>query len=85
MSEAQEKSKRPRGFSALDPARQREIAATEGRAAHAKGNAHRFTSDEARTAGAKGGASVSANREHMAAIGRKGGLMRGRARAEVTP
>lgn len=40
-----------RGFASMDPERQREIAAEGGRAAHASGNAHEFTSDEARKAG----------------------------------
>jgi hypothetical protein len=40
-----------RGFASMDPARQREIAAEGGRAAHASGNAHEFTSEEARKAG----------------------------------
>ena len=35
-----------------------------------------FTPDEARQAGRKGGESVSRNREHMAAIGRRGGAAR---------
>lgn len=42
-----------RGFAAMDSDRQREIAAEGGRAAHASGNAHEFTSEEARKAGAK--------------------------------
>ncbi len=62
-----------RGFAAMDVARQRAIASAGGRAAHAKGTAHEFTSDEARAAGRKGGEAVSRNREHMAAIGRVGG------------
>ncbi|WP_373988348.1 KGG domain-containing protein [Duganella sp. BuS-21] len=41
-----------RGFASMDPERQREIAAEGGRAAHAKGKAHEFTSEEARRAGA---------------------------------
>ena len=41
----------PRGFAAMDPQRQREIAAEGGRAAHASGNAHEFDSEEARAAG----------------------------------
>ena len=57
----------------MDGARQRAIASAGGRAAHAKGTAHEFTSDEAREAGRKGGEAVSRNREHMAAIGRIGG------------
>ncbi|MBV7537722.1 KGG domain-containing protein [Duganella sp. sic0402] len=40
-----------RGFASMDPERQREIAAEGGRAAHASGNAHEFTSEEARQAG----------------------------------
>ncbi len=42
-----------RGFASMDPQRQREIAAEGGRAAHASGNAHEFTSEEARQAGAQ--------------------------------
>lgn len=47
--------KRPakRGFAAMDPERQRQIAAQGGRAAHESGNAHQFTSEEARAAGKK--------------------------------
>jgi hypothetical protein len=41
-----------RGFASMDPEKQREIAAEGGRAAHASGNAHEFTSEEAREAGA---------------------------------
>lgn len=40
-----------RGFASMDPQRQREIASEGGRAAHASGNAHEFTSEEARRAG----------------------------------
>ncbi|MDA8455240.1 stress-induced protein [Acidovorax sp. GBBC 3334] len=40
-----------RGFAGMDPERQREIAAEGGRAAHASGNAHEFSSEEARRAG----------------------------------
>lgn len=66
----------------MDPSKQKEIASKGGRAAHAKGTAHEFTSDEARVAGRKGGEAVSRDRAHMAAIGREGGHSRGaRARA----
>jgi len=41
-----------RGFASMNPEQQREIAAQGGRAAHAKGTAHEFTSEEARRAGA---------------------------------
>jgi hypothetical protein len=61
----------------MDANRQREIASKGGRAAHAKGTAHEWTSDEARVAGRKGGEVVSRDRAHMAAIGREGGESRG--------
>ncbi len=57
----------------MDQEKQREIARKGGKAAHQKGTAHEFTSDEARAAGRKGGERVSANRAHMAEIGRLGG------------
>jgi general stress protein YciG len=69
----------------MDPSKQREIASKGGRAAHAKGTAHEFTSDEARVAGRKGGETVSRDRAHMSAIGREGGHSRGRARQHVGP
>lgn len=43
-----------RGFAGMDPEQQREIAAQGGRAAHEKGTAHEFSSEEAREAGRKG-------------------------------
>ncbi len=65
-----------RGFAAMDEAQQREIASKGGQAAHQKGTAHEFDSEEARRAGQKGGEAVSRDREHMADIGRKGGESR---------
>lgn len=44
-----------RGFAAMDEDKQREIARKGGKAAHAKGTAHQFTSKEAQEAGRKGG------------------------------
>jgi general stress protein YciG len=67
----------------MDPNKQKEIASKGGKAAHAQGRAHEFTSDEARTAGRKGGEAVSRDRAHMAAIGRAGGQARGRNRAQA--
>jgi general stress protein YciG len=64
---------RKRGFAAMNREQQRAIASKGGRAAHRKGTAHEFSSEEARKAGYLGGKAVSANRDHMAAIGRKGG------------
>src|SRR5882672_4378831 len=73
-----------RGFASMDASKQREIASKGGKAAHAKGTAHEFTSDEARVAGRKGGEAVSRDRAHMSAIGREGGHSRGRARQTQT-
>lgn len=42
-----------RGFAAMDPQRQRQIASLGGRAAHQSGHAHEFTTEEARAAGKK--------------------------------
>jgi uncharacterized protein len=44
-----------RGFARMSADKQREIASKGGRAAHQKGTAHKFTSEEARMAGRKGG------------------------------
>lgn len=66
-----------RGFASMDPERQRQIAREGGKAAHVKGTAHEFTTEEARNAGRKGGETVSKDREHMAEIGRKGGRSSG--------
>lgn len=47
------RSRSRRGFAAMDPQRQREIASLGGRAAHQSGHAHEFTTEEARAAGKK--------------------------------
>jgi general stress protein YciG len=47
--------KERRGFASMSAEKQREIASKGGRAAHAKGTAHEWTSEEARVAGRKGG------------------------------
>jgi general stress protein YciG len=43
------------GFQSHSPERRREIAASGGKAAHVKGTPHRWTSEEAKAAGRKGG------------------------------
>jgi general stress protein YciG len=48
-------TKERRGFASMSPEKQREIASKGGRAAHEKGTAHEWTSEEARSAGRKGG------------------------------
>jgi uncharacterized protein len=73
MSTETTSNTRNRGFASMNAEKQREIARKGGRAAHEKGTAHEFTSDEARAAGRKGGERVSADRRHMAEIGRMGG------------
>jgi general stress protein YciG len=58
MSENQsEQQKSRRGFAAMSPERQRQIASQGGRAAHEQGVAHQWNCDEAREAGKKGGQS----------------------------
>ena len=64
---------RNRGFASMDSQKQREIARKGGRAAHEKGTAHEFTTEEARAAGKKGGERVSLDRNHMSRIGKIGG------------
>lgn len=66
-SQTEERRPRRRGFAAMDRDRVREIASKGGKAAHAAGTAHQFTSDEARVAGRKGG---------MAPHVRRGGVRR---------
>ncbi len=59
-------AKEDRGFASMDRSKQREIASKGGKAAHQKGTAHEWTSDEAREAGRKGGlASHRKRRERM--------------------
>ena len=48
-------AKEDRGFASMDRSKQREIASKGGKAAHQKGTAHEWTSEEAREAGLKGG------------------------------
>ncbi len=61
-----------KGFASMDPERRREIARRGGLATHRLGKAHKFTSEEARAAGKKGGRSVSRDRADMAKIGHSG-------------
>lgn len=52
-----------RGFASMDRNKQREIASKGGKAAHQKGTAHEWTSEEAREAGRKGG--MASHRNHQ--------------------
>jgi general stress protein YciG len=49
----QQQQRRLRGFAAMSPEKKKEIAGMGGRAAHASGRAHQFSSEEARAAGKK--------------------------------
>jgi general stress protein YciG len=55
-----------RGFAGMDPERQRSIASEGGRAAHEQGKAHKFTPEEAREAGRKGGMASGSARARKA-------------------
>lgn len=55
MTDTPAPKKARRGFAAMSPEKQREIASLGGKAAHAKGTAHEFSAEEARNAGRLGG------------------------------
>ena len=71
------KPKAHRGFAAMNREAHRLLASAGGKSAHAYGLAHRFTPEQAREAGKKGGAKTAEDRAHMAEIGRKGGIAKG--------
>ena len=50
-----------RGFASMSTEKKRELASKGGKAAHALGTAHKWTSEEAQAAGRKGG-SISRRR-----------------------
>ena len=58
-------AKEDRGFASMERAKQREIASKGGKAAHQKGTAHEWTSEEAREAGRKGGMASHRRRKQM--------------------
>ena len=58
-------AKEDRGFASMDRTKQREIASKGGKAAHQKGTAHEWTSEEAREAGRKGGMASHRRRKEM--------------------
>lgn len=70
-----------KGFASMDEDKQREIASKGGKAAHDKGTAHEFSSEEAREAGRKGGEAAhphgrglqNADEETREEVARKGG------------
>ena len=60
-------TKKPRGFSALTPEQRKAISSLGGKAAHAQGVGHKWTSETGRVAGKKGGTATQANRAEKAA------------------
>jgi general stress protein YciG len=65
-------AKEDRGFASMDRAKQREIASKGGKAAHQKGTAHEWTSEEARDAGRKGGIASHRRRREQSGSGTSG-------------
>jgi len=65
-------AKEDRGFASMERAKQREIASRGGKAAHQKGTAHEWTSEEAREAGRKGG--MASHRRKQQQQGEAGGV-----------
>jgi uncharacterized protein len=61
-------AKEDRGFASMDRTKQREIASKGGKAAHQKGTAHEWTSEEAREAGRKGGMASHRRKQQPADI-----------------
>lgn len=62
-------AKEDRGFASMDRVKQREIASKGGKAAHQKGTAHEWTSEEARDAGRKGGLASHKRRREQTGSG----------------
>lgn len=58
-------AKEDRGFASMDRNKQREIASKGGKAAHQKGTAHEWSTDEAREAGRKGGMASHRRKERL--------------------
>ncbi len=71
-------AKEDRGFASMDRNKQREIASKGGKAAHQKGTAHEWTSEEAREAGRKGGMASHRRKQQQKSEG-------GEAGAETSP
>jgi uncharacterized protein len=74
-----------RGFASMDPDQQREIASEGGRAAHEKGTAHEFTTEEARRAGSMSHKNDQGNKQSSTSGGasRSGGSSQSATREET--
>ena len=73
MANTEKGEGRGRGFAGMDPERQRQISSQGGKAAHQKGTAHEFDSEEAREAGRKGGMVSGGRRRARESTGEGGG------------
>ena len=62
MSDQTPSGTKRRGFASMSSELQRVIASKGGKAVHQSGNAHRFTSEEAKEAGRKGGLAFHRNK-----------------------
>jgi len=78
-------AKEDRGFASMDRAKQREIASKGGKAAHQKGTAHEWTSEEAREAGRKGGMASHRRRKELQETPEDGGAVTGSVPEAVQP
>ncbi len=75
-------AKEDRGFASMDRVKQKEIASKGGKAAHQKGTAHEWTSEEAREAGRKGG--MASHRRRKEGDEQGGGSMVDQGSADLT-
>jgi general stress protein YciG len=66
MVDTKQRGSEHRGFAAMDADKQRMIASKGGKAAHQKGTAHEFSSEEARAAGRKGGEARARHAQQLA-------------------
>jgi len=57
-------SMQDKGFASMERGKQKAIASLGGKAAHRRGTAHEWTSEEARAAGRKGGMKSHQNKKN---------------------
>ncbi|HEX7681421.1 MAG TPA: KGG domain-containing protein [Thermoanaerobaculia bacterium] len=78
-------AKEDRGFASMDSGKQRDIASKGGKAAHQKGTAHEWTSEEARAAGRKGGMASHRRKQEQQLTPDSDGARNVRDSADVAP
>jgi len=69
MDKDEKPARAPRGFAAMDPARQRELASLGGKRAHESGRGHQWDSAAASAAGKRGGMASRGGRGKLPAPG----------------